>query len=426
MDRIPGALVAARRIAQGTLTAEKLVAACLEHIAERDGALAAWRHVDPLQALDQARRIDRSATGGLLRGIPVAVKDNIDTGDLPTGYGSVLYDGFRPPRDAACVTLLRRAGGIVLGKTVCTEFAYFHPGPTVNPHDPARTPGGSSSGSAAAVAAGMVPLALGTQTAASIIRPASFCGCVGYKPSFGRLDRTGIRPLADSLDSLGILAADVADAAFLAAILSGRPLPDFTDRGLRPRIGICRTPWWHHAEPASHAALLAAANGLSAAGATVFDVALPPAFDGLVAAQSRIMAYEAARSCAAEIDTAPDRVSAALHGLVAEGERVAPETYDADQQAANDCRARFPDFLAAAGVDLLVAPSALGEAPIGLRNTGDPLFCRAWTLLGLPCVTVPGQPGPSGLPVGVQVVGAFRDDDRLLRAADWIAAVIKP
>lgn len=236
MSSIPTALEAARRIADGSLTCEALARACLERIAEREPEVRAWQHLDPDAALEAARRLDRTGSGPL-KGLPVGVKDIIDTGDMPTGYGSALYEGFRPPRDAACVALARRAGALMLGKTVSTEFAYFQPGRTRNPQDPGRTPGGSSSGSAAAVADGMVPLAFGTQTAGSVIRPASYCGCVGYKPTFGLIDRTGVRPFADSLDTVGVFARTVEDAAFFAAVLSGRPKLRIEGEDLRPRVG---------------------------------------------------------------------------------------------------------------------------------------------------------------------------------------------
>jgi len=414
MTRIPTALEAARRIADGSLTCEALARACLERIAEREPTVQAWQHLDPDAALEAARRLDRSG-GGPLKGLPVGVKDNIDTADMPTAYGSSLYEGFRPPRDAACVALARHAGALILGKTVTTEFAYFQPGKTRNPRAPGRTPGGSSSGSAAAVADGMVPLAFGTQTAGSVIRPASYCGCVGYKPSFGLIDRTGVRPFADSQDTVGVFAATVGDAAFFAAVLAGRPALRVGEEPLRPQVGLCLTHEWEAATPATRDALEEAGRRLRAAGIAVREVDLPERWRGLFEAQKTIMAYEGARAGAPEMLTVPDRLSAKLREILEAGAAVAPEDYDAAHALAQEARAGFGAVLD--GVDVLLTPSAPGEAPQGLGATGDPVFNRVWTLLGAPCVSVPGLTGPSGLPVGVQVVGRPGDDRRTLAAA---------
>ncbi|MGQ9364895.1 amidase [Azospirillum sp. ST 5-10] len=422
---IPTALEAARRIADGRLTCEALARACLDRIAAREPEVLAWQHLDPDAALAAARRLDRHGSGPL-KGIPVGVKDNMDTADMPTGYGSPLYAGFRPPRDAAGVALARQAGALILGKTVTTEFAFFQPGGTRNPRDPGRTPGGSSSGSAAAVADGMVPLAFGTQTAASVVRPASFCGCVGYKPSFGLIDRTGVRPFADSLDTVGVFAATVEDAAFLASVLTARPALRIdgagTEGGGRPRVGVCRTHEWAAATPAAAAALEEAAGRLRRAGLAVREAALPEGWQGLAAAQATVMAYEGARACAPERLTAPDRLSATLRGFLDLGAAVAPDAYDAARAAAAEARAGLAAVLD--DLDVLLAPASTGEAPQGLEATGDPVFSRVWTLLGVPSVAVPGLSGPSGMPVGVQVVGRAGDDRRTLWAAAAIAGIL--
>jgi Asp-tRNA(Asn)/Glu-tRNA(Gln) amidotransferase A subunit family amidase len=423
MTSIPNALEATRRIVDGSLTCEALTRACLERIAEREQDVQAWQHLDPDAALEAARHIDRFGVGSL-KGLPVGVKDIIDTGDMPTGYGSSLYVGFRPPRDAACVALARHAGALMLGKTVTTEFAYFQPGRTRNPHDPGRTPGGSSSGSAAAVAAGMVPLALGTQMAGSVIRPASYCGCVGYKPTFGLIDRTGVRPFADSLDTVGVFARTVDDAAFFASVLTGRPKLRLSDEPIRPRIGLCRTHEWEAAGPATRDALDEAARRLHGTGIAVREVALPECWRGLFEAQKTVMAYEGARACAPEMLTAPDQLSATLRETLKAGAAIAPERYDAARALAADGRAGFSDVLGE--LDVLLAPSAPDEAPEGLGATGDPVFNRVWTLLGVPCITVPGLSGPSGLPVGVQVVGRPGDDRRALAAAAAVARALSP
>ncbi|WP_457090363.1 amidase [Microvirga sp. P5_D2] len=414
MTGLPTALEAARRIADGSLTSEALVRACLERISACESGVQAWQHLDMDAALNMARHLDRFGSGPL-KGIPVGVKDIIDTTDMPTGYGSALYETFRPPRDAACVALARHAGALILGKTVTTEFAYFQPGKTRNPHDPNRTPGGSSSGSAAAVASGMVPLAFGTQTAGSIIRPASFCGCVGYKPTFGLIDRTGVRPFADSLDTVGVFATTIQDAAFFASVIAGRPDLRIADEGLRPRIGLTRTHAWEAAEPATATALNEAAARLRTAGLEVGEVALPERWRGLLEAQTTIMAFEAARSHAPEMLTASDHLSAKLRELLEAGARTAPEDYDAARALVAESRASFRDVLD--GLDVLLTPSAPGEAPEGLGATGDPVFNRMWTVLGVPCISVPGLTGPSGMPVGIQVVGRWGDDRRALAAS---------
>jgi amidase len=386
----------------------------MDRIGEREPQVQAWQHLNIDAALKMARHLDQFGSGPL-KGIPIGVKDIIDTVDMPTGYGSSLYETFRPPRDAACVALARHAGALILGKTVTTEFAYFQPGKTRNPHDPSRTPGGSSSGSAAAVASGMVPLAFGTQTAGSIIRPASFCGCVGYKPTLGLIDRTGVRPFADSLDTVGVFATTIGDAAFCASVITGRPKLRIDDGAFRPRIGLTRTHAWEAAEPATATALAEAAARLRAAGLEVREVALPDRWRGLLEAQKTIMAFEAARSHAPEMLTATDHLSVKLRELLEAGALIPPEDYDAAKVLIAEARAGFSDVLD--GLDVLLTPSAPGEAPEGLGATGDPVFSRMWTALGVPCISVPGLTGPSGMPVGVQVVGRWDDDRRALAAS---------
>jgi amidase len=414
---IPTALEAARRIAQGNLTCEALLRICLDRIEAREPAVQAWSHLDADAALAQARRLDRNPRGGLLKGLPVGVKDIIDTSDMPTTYGSQLYQGHRPARDASCVALTRRADGIVLGKTVTTVFAYFDAGKTTNPHDPGHTPGGSSSGSAAAVADGMIPLAFGTQTAASVIRPAAYCGCVGYKPTFGLLDLTGVRPLAVSLDTLGVFAADVADAAFFASVIAGRPrLRVDGQEPAAPRIGLCRTNEWPYASAETRAFFETVSRRLAAGGAK--DVVLPASFAGLLDVQATIMAYEAARACAAEVRTDGDSLSPKLRDLLGRGDACPAEDYDAARARADAARRALPAVMA--DLDVLVTPATPGEAPAGLAGTGDPVFSRVWTLLGVPSVALPAGTGSHGLPLAIQVVGKAGDDARSLAAAAWV------
>ena len=408
---------AAAAIAAGTLTSEALVRDCLERIAARDPAVAAWTHLDPQQALAQARDRDRAGGGGPLHGVPVGVKDIIDTADMPTTYGSPIYAGHQAAWDAACVALLRQAGAVVMGKTVSTEFAMYEPGKTANPHNPAHTPGGSSSGSAAAVAAEMVPLALGSQTAGSIVRPASFCGVVGYKPTHGDFSLAGIKLLSQTLDTLGGFARCVQDLALLRAVLMDSP-PQLTELAGPPRIGLCRTPQWPQADPATREAVETAAGRFADAGARVDEVTLPAGFDGLVEAQTTVQIFEGVRCCAYELTQRRDQLSASTQRLLGPGENLSYADYRAALRLAETCRAALPAVFAAH--DVLLVPSAPGEAPAGLGATGNPLFNRTWTFLHTPVVSLPGLTGPQGLPVGVQAVGPLGGDDHLLAVAAWM------
>ncbi len=413
------ALDAARLIAAGEITSEALVRDCLERIAAREGEVQAWQHLEREAALEQARAADAGPNRGLLHGVPVGVKDVIDTVDMPTAYGSPIYAGHRPAWDAACVALTRAAGGIVLGKTVTTEFAAVHPGKTRNPHNPLHTPGGSSSGSAAGVADCMVPLAFGTQTGGSMIRPASFCGVVGYKPSFGLISSVGVKALAISLDTVGTFGRTVPDAALLAAAASGRrDLLVSQPLAAGPRVGICHTNEWSHALPETIAALEAAARKLGAAGVAVRAIDLPAAYAGLVRAQSDIMCFEETHSLAHERNRHWTQISERLRGTINAGLQVSPERYAAAQALAVACRGVLAGLFV--DCDVLLAPSAPGEAPAGLATTGDPIFNRMWTLLRTPCVNIPVAAGAHGLPVGLQVIGDFGCDARALTAAHWL------
>jgi Asp-tRNA(Asn)/Glu-tRNA(Gln) amidotransferase A subunit family amidase len=411
------ASAAARRLAAREITAEQMARACLARIEEREAAVGAWIHVDPDAVLAQARQLDAGPVRGPLHGLPLGVKDLIDTTDMPTGYGSPIYAGHRPRADAACVALARAAGALVLGKTVTTEFAWFHPGKTSNPHNTSHTPGGSSSGSAAAVADCMVPLAFGTQTAGSVIRPASYCGIVGYKPTHGTLPRAGIKPLSDSLDTLGTLTRTVADAALLVAALSGR---DLLPKPLAqpPRIGLCRTPEWSAAQPETVAAMESSAAALDRAGATLREIVLPRDFATITQAQIDIMNYESYAALACERLQHHDGLSEKLKQLLKNAQQCDAQRYDAAQVLVASCRGQMEDVFS--GVDVLLAPSAPGEAPAGLAATGDPIFCRMWTVLHVPAINLPCAVGPHGLPVGVQVIGRRGDDARALAAAEWM------
>ena len=412
---------AARKLAAREITAQALLADCIERIAEREPDVRAWTFLDTDAAMRRARALDGQVASGLLHGLPIAVKDLFDTFDMPSCYGSPIYRGNRPAWDAACVALARAAGAIVVGKTVTTEFATFHPGPTCNPRNLKHTPGGSSSGSAAAVADWMVPLAFGSQTAGSIVRPAAFCGVVGYKPTFGMVPRVGVKMISDTLDTIGALARSVPDVAlFVAALADRRDLVIDAPPDEVPRIGLCRTHEWHRAQPESVDVFEQTGRRLRDAGADVREVTLPPPFANLVEAQSTIMVREVATSLAHENLAHRAALSEEMTRMIDAGLAVSPEQYDAARSLTRTCRAMLPAVFKE--LDVLVAPSTRGEAPEGIAATGDPLFNRIWTLLHVPVVHLPVGRGPNGLPVGVTVVGAVGADRATLRAADWMYA----
>ena len=406
----------ARRIARGELTSVALVTACLERVAARDGQVQAWASLDPQWALAQARACDREAARSALHGVPVGIKDVIDVAGLPTECNSPIYSGYRPRSDAACVAQLRRAGCVMLGKTTTAELANIHPPATRNPHHPGHTPGGSSSGSAAAVADHMTPLALGTQTGGSIIRPASYCGVMGFKPTLGSINRAGVKFIAESLDTIGVFARHAEDVALALHILSGRAL---ARPGDNPRIGLFRTARWREADAATQASVEGAATKLAQSGARVSTFEAPGSFAALDEAQQRIMGYETARSLAWEHTHHAAQLSDALRQRIEEGWAVSREAYDLARQAARAGRREMAERMRE--FDFLVTPAAPGEAPATLRSTGTSVFNRAWTLLGLPCMALPSGVGPSGLPLGVQLVGQCDGDMPLLAWADWAA-----
>lgn len=414
-----GAVDAARQIAQRSLSAESYARACLERIADREPVVQAFAAFNADMVIAQARKLDAGPIRGPLHGLPVGVKDIFDTFDLPTEYGSAVYEGHRPAADAAVVALTRHAGGIVIGKTVTTEFATFPPGKTRNPHNPAHTPGGSSSGSAAGVADAMFPLAFGTQTAGSVIRPAAYCGITGYKPSFGLLPRGGVKTGSDTLDTVGVFSRSIEDAAYFIAALTRQPelqLKPWT--GAAPRIGICKGFQWSRVQPEMAAAMENAAAALSRAGAVVKEITLPARFEGMAAAQATIMSYEGGANRADDVLRNGDRMDPRLAEQCRKGLAVPGVEYAAAQALAHECRALLP--IAFGDCDAWLAAAAPGEAPEGLSYTGDPIMNGVWTLLYTPCVSVNVGRGPKGLPVGLQVVGRFADDARTLAAADWV------
>ena len=399
----------------------KELEACLEKIAARDGELHAWQAVDPGFARRQARALDAGTARGVLHGMTLGVKDIFDTADLPTEYGSPIYAGHRPAWDAACVAAARAAGAIVLGKTVTTEFATMVPARTVNPRDPRRTPGGSSSGSAAALAAGMVRFAFGSQTVGSTIRPAAYCGVVGYKPTFGTLSRSGMKMGAESLDTVGVIARSVEDAASLAAGSGMRP--DLLQiEQIRPRFAVCRSPNWRHMSREGADAFLSAVDRIAGQGARVVEKEIP--FGELDRAGQTILFYEMARGLAYEVANHRAQVNPMLVARIDEGAAIPYSDYAKAVAYAADCRRRLADLMS--DVDAIVTPSATGEAPLGLESTGNTAMNRLWTLLYGPCVTVPAGVGPAGMPLGIQIVGLAGADARTLAAARWVEKVLRP
>ncbi len=408
---------AVRLIRDGRLRTEELMESCLARISAREPEVRAFAWFDP----EHARREARSARPGPLHGLPVGAKDVLDTVDMPSEYGSPIWRGWRPRADAAAVAWTRAAGGVVIGKTVTTEFATRKPGPTGNPHALGRTPGGSSSGSAAGVADFFFPLAFGSQTAGSVIRPAAFCGVVGYKPSFGLISRAGMKLMSDSLDTIGAIARSVADCALFAGAVSGRDLGDPEQKPPRPpRIGICRSPSWAAALPETQALLPRVATALARAGAAVTERELPAEFAALTEAHPIVMNHESARALGWELAGHRDQISPELLERLEFG---LAQTHDAVARAAavfEQTRLGFP--AATEGLDVLVTPAAPGQAPAGLGWTGDPVFNFIWTSLHVPCVTVPAGEGPDALPLSIQIVGRRGEDRQTLAWAQWVAA----
>ena len=373
--------------------------------------VGAFEAINTEAALQNAIALDKQKPKGLLFGLSIGVKDLIDTVDMPTTYGSPIYANHQPVSDAVCIVHTKAQGGLILGKTVSTEFAWRNAGKTANPHQLKHTPGGSSSGSAAALAAHMVPLAFGSQTSSSIYRPASFCGVAGYKPSFGMMNRVGVKPLADSLDTLGTMGHCVADVALLAAAAGRRHdlvLP--TEPIATPvRVGLFRTPQWDHASPETQANVLECAERLSQAGVRVASVDSPPAFESLLEAQIVIMEAEAAMSLSDEYSAHLDQCSARLIKAIERGYTIEIERLFAARDVVKKAIAALEEIFK--DVDVLLSPPAAGEAPEGLEATGDPMFGRIWSALGNPGLTLPYGHGATGLPIGVLLTGA-RDQDR--------------
>ena len=422
------------KIRGGVITSEELVRACLERIDQIDGEIGAWVHLDPDYALEQARARDTErqsgAPQGPLHGIPVGIKDIVDTKDFPTERGTPLHSGRRPSEDATLVARLREAGAVILGKTVTTELAVYSPGKTANPHDTAHTPGGSSSGSAAAVACAMLPLSVGTQTNGSVIRPASFCGVFGFKPSHGLISRVGVLTQSPPLDTVGVFARSLDDIALIAEVLMAF---DARDPGMRPRarpkiaeilaeappvpprLALVRTPVWDQAADTTKDAMRELIEHL---GENVDVVDLPAQFDDAHEAHRRIMEADLAKNFATEYKDGEGIMSTVLREMIERGQKVLATEYNTALGRIGAFNAELDAIIE--HYDAILTPSAPGEAPKGLESTGSPVFCTIWTLCGTPALNLPLLVGPKGLPLGVQLVSKKNDDARLFRTARWI------
>ena len=402
----------------GRISCHERAEASLARISRLEPDIGAWAHLDPEQVLDQADRLDESSAHGPLHGVTVGVKDIIDTHDMPTEFGSEIHRGNRPARDAACVALARRSGGIIVGKSVTTEFANVTPGKTRNPFDPKRSPGGSSSGSAAAVASGMVDIAIGTQTTGSTTRPASFCGVVGYRPTFGDLSTSGVMQVSASVDTLGILGRCVEDIAVFRDVLMGVdpiPLP-FVDS---PRVGFARTNRWLDIHPTTRSLLENLANEMASASATVEEGLWPSRLDELDEAHRWITGFEMTRNLSWEIDNHWDALSEGLReGRLRDGTGCSEDLYFEMRARAADARLELAGLFADS--DVILAPAATGEATSFDDPVPHPWIYRPWTLLHLPVITLPILRGPNGLPVGVQLIGRHGEDRFLLAVANWL------
>ncbi len=409
------ALDLARRIEAGALTPAAVIDLCAQAIDAREAEIGAFVSLDLAGARRQAQVPGLAALP--LRGLPVGVKDIFDTADFATEFGTPIYKGNRPRQDAALVALVRRAGGLVLGKTVTTELAFLHPAKTRNPHDPARSPGGSSSGSAAGVAAGMFPIATGSQTGGSVIRPAAYCGVAGFKPSYRLLPTPGIKHFSVYLDTAGLFAASVADVAYAAAAITGRDLRVDHGKPAAPRIGLARTHVWGEASAAMQGAVENAAKAAAAAGARVSEPAWPPLLRDAFMAHPTIQDYEAYRTLAFEYDRHRDALSPILRGMLDKAAAITADDYDAARRTVKRARQALADLMA--DIDVLITPSAPSAAP-GPETTGPAIFNRLWTLMGTPCVNVPGLKDPAGLPLGVQIVGRFGRDHQALMGAQFL------
>lgn len=429
------AVQAAELIDNGRVTSEELVQAYLKRIDQTEETVRAWAHLDRDFALEQARRADQSrklgGPLGPLHGVPVGIKDIFDTSDFPTEDGTVLHAGRRPQADATAISMLRAAGAVVMGKTATTELAVFSPAETRNPHDPERTPGGSSSGSAAAVAAGMAPLAIGTQTNGSIIRPASFCGVCGYKPSFGLISRHRVLPQSRSLDHVGVFGRTIEDIALIAEQMIGFDDndPDTRPRArfrllegarqappIEPHLAFVKGPVWDQAEEDARDAFSGLVELL---GDKIEECPLPDIFSEGMNWHRTIFEADLARSFRRDYRNGKDRLSDVLREMIERGRQVLAVDYNAALEGREFLQAALPNIFNY--YDAILTPATPGQAPAGLESTGSPAFCTLWTLCGTPAISIPLLQGGDGMPIGVQLVAPWGDDERLLRTARWLA-----
>lgn len=425
---------AVQAIASGRLSSVDLVKSCLAQIADTDASIKAWAYLDPESALAQAAECDRIRKAGLgtgpLHGLPVGLKDVIDTRDMPTQRGTDIFKDRQPDKDARLVERLRESGAVIMGKTVTTELAFVHANDTRNPHNPEHSPGGSSSGSAAAVAACHVPLAVGTQTNGSVIRPASFCGTFGFKPTRGVISRAGVLKTSDSLDQVGCFGRSLEDVALLTDALAGydqadscsfaRPRPQMragaqAEAPVAPDLVWFNLPFYDRLSPDAHEGMEAVLDVL---GPRITRMAAADTLANLVAVQARIHEYEICQHQAAVFDANFEDLSRELQLIVARGRKISEAEYT-DALAVKASAQTFFDELFVE-FDAIIAPCAAGEAPKFGSGTGDPIFCTLWTLAGLPCVSLPLLVGDNNLPIGVQLIGPIEKDDRLLRTARWL------
>jgi Asp-tRNA(Asn)/Glu-tRNA(Gln) amidotransferase A subunit family amidase len=413
-------VAAADAIARGELTARELADAQLARVEATDARIEAWAHLDPARVRAEADRCDAVAVRrGSLHGIGIGIKDIIATVDEPTEMGSPIYAGHLPDKDAECVRKLKQAGGYVFGKAVTTAFAFLDPAKTRNPWNARHTPGGSSSGPAAAVAGGHVTGAVGTQTNGSVIRPAAFCGVVGFKPTRGALGLDGVHLFSDTLDQLGTFTRSVADAARLAAALANFPIAGSPASSAKPpRLAyLAGFPWTREVDRDSNARLDAAAETLRKRGARVTSVTFPPEWQDVNVVHKAIMLYEGAKYLGAVQDRDRARMSPKLNAALDEGRRIALVDYESALGKREAALAFFGDWLA--DFDAILTPSAPGPAPVGLESTGDPSCCTLWSLTGFPALTLPFGLAANGLPLGMQLAAPAGEDDRLLAVAEW-------
>ena len=415
----------AAAIDAGDTSCEAVTRALLNRIEEREPTVDAWEYLDPDAALAAARKLDAGAPKGLIHGVPIGVKDIIDTHDMPTTHGSPIHKDNQPCVDAPCVALVRGAGALALGKTVTSEFAAQKAGKTKNPHNPNHSPAGSSSGSAAAVADFMVPVAFGTQTGGSIVRPGAFCGCIGYKPTYGDYNPLGVHDNTRSVDTLGMMTRTMEDQALLRAVMTHQPYRAIQTAVMGElRIGVCRTPNWDLADDPTKECLLKAASDLSAAGAIVKDFNLPEGFKAAMEGFDAVSGYEISRTLAYEWFNYPDSLSDNMRlNRVPNGLKGSPTEYQAGLAALSDYRRRYASSLE--NWDVLITPSAPGEAPADVTTIGEPPFNRIWTGLYGPAINLPLYTGPQNLPIGLQVIGHAGQDDRFLDAADAIYRALR-